>query len=55
METFQLDKLKVKVIDPEEKQLLLHDEYNAIVLNNFGTLEDARKVKRFLSSPEQPY
>lgn len=51
-ETFQLDKLKVKVIDPEDKQILLHDEYNAIVLNNFGTLEDARKVKRFLSSPD---
>ena len=48
---FDLDKMKVKIIDPSESQLLLHDDENAIVLSNFGTLEDARKVKRLLSAP----
>ncbi|MCM8541999.1 MAG: hypothetical protein NE328_17145 [Lentisphaeraceae bacterium] len=52
-ETFQFDKMTIKVIDPEDSQILIHDDTNAIVLDNFGSLEDARKVKRYLSSKQQ--
>ena len=50
--TFQMSNIKVKLIDPSENQILLHDDQNAIVLNNFGNLEDGRKLKRFMQSSQ---